>query len=136
MTVVSGAFDTLGSTVNAALSWPSTRPEQASVIANATNRILVLLLFIYSFPLFSAHSVKLTVRILSDGVDYNGFSHLLQVALRSFLRFLFGIHGPRLSDVVHGPLRKLNRVCVNKRHAQLSYWILRGKVRAVFRIPA
>src|SRR6266404_1975238 len=85
ITVVSGAFDTLGSTVNAALSWPSTRPEQASVIANATNRILVFLLFIYSFPLFSAHSVKLTVRILSDGVDYNCFSHLLQVKLRSFL---------------------------------------------------
>src|SRR6266545_6366357 len=39
-------------------------------------------------------------------------------------------------DVVHGPFRKLKRVCVNKRHTQLSYWILRGRVRAVFRIPA
>src|SRR5258705_8271282 len=98
ITVVSGALDPLGSTVNAALSWPSTRPEHASVIANATNRICEFLLFIYSFPLFSAHSVKLTV---SHSVRWNClnncFSHLLQVALRLFLGFLFGIHGARRS---------------------------------------
>ncbi len=52
ITVVSGAFDTLGSTVNAVLSWPNTTPQHEIAIASAKNRILVFLLFIYSFPLF------------------------------------------------------------------------------------
>ena len=44
--VVVGAFGALGSAVNAALSWPSIKPEQTSVIASPTNRICVFLLFI------------------------------------------------------------------------------------------
>ena len=33
-------------------------------------------------------------------------------------------------------LERLETLVVNKQHAQLNYWILRGKMRAVFRIPA
>jgi hypothetical protein len=33
-------------------------------------------------------------------------------------------------------LERWETLVVNKQHAQLNYWILRGKVKAVFRIPA
>jgi hypothetical protein len=46
ITLVSGAFGTIGSADSVMLSWPKTSPEQPSVIANATNRICVFLLFI------------------------------------------------------------------------------------------
>src|SRR6266404_5833035 len=132
ITVVSGAFDTLGSTVNAALSWPSTRPEQASVIANATNRILVFLLFIYSFPLFSAHSVKFTVRICPMELTTTASAIFFKLSFARSWASCSESMGHVFPDVVHGPFRKLKRVCVNKRHAQLSYWILRGSVSGVF----
>src|SRR6266850_5021309 len=64
----------------------------------------------------------------------NCFSHLLQVALRLFLGFLFPICST--ARLGHSRLESWNFVCVNKRHAQLSYWILRGRVSGVFRIPA
>src|ERR1700754_1115772 len=65
---VSGAFDPLGSTVNAVLSWPSTRLEQASVIANVTNRICVFLLFIQLVLLW--FSFSLALRLFSPRVSY------------------------------------------------------------------
>ena len=80
--------------------------------------------------------MKLTVRIVSDGI-------VSTTASAIFFKLRFACPGlpvrnprARLPDVVHGPFRKLKRVCVNKRHAQLSYGILRGRVSGVFRNAA